>query len=498
MCLGFIVRMFFVKHIAIGFLGMNSAFGGLIAIFSLAELGFDAAISYVLYKKLAEKDEKTVAALVTHLKKIYIIVGLVITFAGLVVLPFLQFIIVEYKTLGISLIDLGLYYLIFLFVAVLPYFVSYKRSLIIADQKKYILNIVLIITSIISKATQIILIIIFKDFLIYIIVNLVTAIIENILINIIVTKKYPYIKTYANESITNDIKKSLYKNSGALFIRRLAFAFISGATPLFIVNIVGIKDVGLYSNYLLLFTSALNIIAFFSAPMCATFGNFAATKDKYSQIKMYKTIFYVNFFITNIIFVGLLLLTNDFVALWLGDDMLLNKNVSILMSIEVYLFCICAMFSLAYDVYGLFKHAFYRPLIDFVVFVGLAIPGALYFGISGVLFAKVITIFLIQIPFEISIVSRHGFGEKFNLLFALVVKYIVITVVAACVACLAIHFIPLTGLVGFLVKGIIISCVSIAVFILLTFRTHEFIFLKNKLLKIAFHAKQSKTEEVHG
>ena len=57
MILSFFSRTLFIKFLAVEYLGINSLFTNILTILSLAELGVGSAITYSLYKPLAQKDE---------------------------------------------------------------------------------------------------------------------------------------------------------------------------------------------------------------------------------------------------------------------------------------------------------------------------------------------------------------------------------------------------------------------------------------------------------
>ena len=131
--LQFIVRLVFVKSLPIEYFGINGLFTNLLAMLSLAELGVGPAITYSLYKPLAEKDTETITALMRVFKKAYVIIGIFIIVVGICMLPWLDWFIK-----GNSIENTEWFYIIFLLNTGSSYFYSYKRNLLIADQKQYI------------------------------------------------------------------------------------------------------------------------------------------------------------------------------------------------------------------------------------------------------------------------------------------------------------------------------------------------------------------------
>ena len=133
--LGFICRMVFVKCLSADYLGVNGLFTNILSMLSLAELGIGTAITYALYKPLAEHDEKKIASLVKVYGKAYRYIGISVGIIGLCLMPFLNVIITDKPNIAESIYTL---YLLNLFNTVITYFFSYRSSLLIAAQQNYI------------------------------------------------------------------------------------------------------------------------------------------------------------------------------------------------------------------------------------------------------------------------------------------------------------------------------------------------------------------------
>jgi O-antigen/teichoic acid export membrane protein len=61
--MGFVVRSVFIYTLGIEYLGLDGLFTGILIMLSLANLGFDTAMIYSLYKPLAENDTHKIQAL---------------------------------------------------------------------------------------------------------------------------------------------------------------------------------------------------------------------------------------------------------------------------------------------------------------------------------------------------------------------------------------------------------------------------------------------------
>src|SRR5699024_2094381 len=134
--LSFGSRIVFVKMLNAEYLGVNGLFTDVLSILSLAELGFGSAVIYGLYKPLAVNNESKVKALMNFYSRVYRSIDFSVVGFGLFLLSFLNVIIIDAPAISI----LHLIFLLYLANSVVTYFYAYKRSLITADQKNYIVT----------------------------------------------------------------------------------------------------------------------------------------------------------------------------------------------------------------------------------------------------------------------------------------------------------------------------------------------------------------------
>ena len=91
--LNFAVRYVFIQKIGYEYLGINSLFTSILTVLSVADLGFGSALGIVLYSSLSRKNEEEIAGLMNFFKKVYLIIGLVVTAVGLAITPFVRFLV---------------------------------------------------------------------------------------------------------------------------------------------------------------------------------------------------------------------------------------------------------------------------------------------------------------------------------------------------------------------------------------------------------------------
>ncbi len=88
-----VARIVFVYVLDASYLGINGLFSNIFGLLSMADLGMATAMMYHLYKPIAENDKKKISELIEFFKKIYTWIALAVFTMGIILLPFLRFII---------------------------------------------------------------------------------------------------------------------------------------------------------------------------------------------------------------------------------------------------------------------------------------------------------------------------------------------------------------------------------------------------------------------
>ena len=148
---------------------------------SLAELGIGSTIIYLLYEPLTKNDEKRIRCLMQIFAKMYNFVGMFIFVIGIVLVPFLPYLI---NNNGQEIVDLVPIYLLMLANTSFVYFFAYKRSLLEADQKGYYNSLNTSLFSIISNVAKIIILLITKNFILTLVAAVVITFLSTIAISI--------------------------------------------------------------------------------------------------------------------------------------------------------------------------------------------------------------------------------------------------------------------------------------------------------------------------
>ena len=134
--LGFITQKVFIDLLGTEILGINGLFSNIISMLGIAELGIGTAVIYNLYKPLAENDIEQIQILLKFYRKCYKKIAITILILGMLFVPFLHSFVGEIETPY----NIYVIYILFLLETLVSYFLTYKRSILYADQKNYIIN----------------------------------------------------------------------------------------------------------------------------------------------------------------------------------------------------------------------------------------------------------------------------------------------------------------------------------------------------------------------
>ena len=84
----FVARTIFLRIMSSEYIGLNGLFSSILSVLSVAELGFDAAITYNLYKPVANGDIETADALLNLYKRYITLLELLFLHSVSAVFPF--------------------------------------------------------------------------------------------------------------------------------------------------------------------------------------------------------------------------------------------------------------------------------------------------------------------------------------------------------------------------------------------------------------------------
>ena len=413
--LSFVSRTVFIHTLGKEFLGISGLFANILTMLSLAELGVHEAMNYRLYKPLKNNDKDKLAALMYFYKRVYQLVGFVVLALGIVLMPFLGYLIKDGDKLEQLGLNIAFVFFLYLVQSVSSYwFFAYKSAIVKAAQKEYYINIATYIGTIITNAAQIVVLIIFKDYVIYLIVLISCVILQNIINAIISDKMFPYLKQKPKFFLSKEERKDIFKDCGAISLFSISAVVLKATDNLVLSTFIGIEIVGLYSNYLMVYNALKKIIKRIFRSAEASLGNLFAGAESEIRHNYFLTVNYLMVIIGGTVSVCIAVLSDDFIFTWLNDEYVINMPFSLLIGIEMFTISMKLVLEQMRNVMGLFQQIKWRPVLSVILNVAISVSLVQICGIYGVLIGTIVSEWLTVFVFDPLLIYKHGFNSVFS------------------------------------------------------------------------------------
>ena len=392
---GFISQAVFKTYLGQDYLGLNGLFTSIVSMLGIVELGLGTALIYHLYKPVAENDIPKIVALMRFYKLSYRIIAGIIILAGALLMPLLHFFVS-------TDLNINLYYIFGLFVieSAFSYLLSYKRSILYANQENYIVNIIHIIYVIGMNLVQIILLIKTRDYILYLWLKVAFRMIENVLVTIAANKRYPYIKSKEIQRIDKDTRNDIIIKVKGLFLHKIGSYLVLGTDNIIISRFLNLAIVGMYTSYGMITAGIKNLFSQVYYSITASVGNLLVL-EKEKAYQTYKNMLFMNFWLSGFASISFYIISKPFVTLWLGNDFVLGHAAVIVLMINLYFdtygYTIGAFKSAA----GIFHEDRWIPVLQSIINIIVSVVLVQLFGLTGVVIGTIVSqmlLFLYSYP----------------------------------------------------------------------------------------------------
>lgn len=382
--LGFIGRTAFIHFLSAEYLGIAGLFSNILTMLSLSELGFSTAISFHLYKLLSNNEQKKIAGIMNFYKNVYRVVAISILVIGLSILPFLKYIV---KDTTFSLNYISLVYIIYLLKIVLSYLFSYNFTIAIADQKRYLLTKIDIIMHILMSLTNIFSLFLFRNYIIYLLGEIILGIVGNVIKAVRVHKEYPYIKEKVK--ISSEMKRKILKDVRNIFAGKISTVIVTSTDNILISALISVKTVGIYSNYFMLISYVQNMIGEITLATQSSIGNMLNSESKEYSYIVLKRLTVILYFITSFSSVCIFNLINPFIEIWLGKEYLLEMSIVAICVLSFYIQILKTPLWFSVTGVGFFEKDRNIAILGAVSNLIISFIAAYFWGLFGIFFGTV-------------------------------------------------------------------------------------------------------------
>lgn len=479
--LSFLCRMFFVRCLSEEYLGVSGLFTNIISILSLSELGISTAIVYALYKPIAENNEQKICALMKIYGTAYKIIGVFIFGVGLLCIPFLDFIVNDKPNI---VEDIRIIYLLYLFSTASSYLFSYRSSILTANQRNYVVLGISYLGTILQNLIQIVILLISKNFMLYLIIQVICTYLSNITISYKAKNDYPYICSKSTYKLSKSEIWKLIKDIKALTITKISGILVNNTDNIAITYFGGLATTGIASNYTLISTMFTSLLNQFFGSMTASIGNINATEKKETKYFYFNVINFSNFWLYGWGAIGIAVVLGDIIELCFGSNYVLTISIPIVIAINFYIVGMQSAVWVFKSTLGLFKYGQYLLFITAAInLVGDIFLGS-KFGVFGIFFATVISRILTNCWYDPYVVFKYGLDRNFTKYFLEYLWYIFVLLIAAILCFVLCIWIDITPVLDVAIKIIICSIVPNTIFYLFFRKTEKYRYFSKKVREI--------------
>lgn len=467
----FITRTVIIYVLGMEYAGLNSLFSSVLQVLNLAEMGISSAVVYCMYKPMAEEDHELIAALLKFMRKIYYIIGWIILVIGILLIPMMSYFVNGSIPKDLNLTVLYSIYLINTGIGY--FFFAYKSTLLYAGQKIGVINNINSGIILIQNITQIIIIVILKNYYLYLGLMPLFSIINNFWIFYATKKYYPHISCRGD--LPKSVKKNIITKIKGLFVTKICTTTRNAFDTIFISAYIGLTTVAIYGNYYYLMSAVVTILNVVTTAMMASVGNSLVTESvekNYYDLRRFNFLF--NWFV-GFCTCCLLTMYQPFMKVWMGENALFPFYMVILICIYFYFLNIGSIRAVYHDAAGLWWEARYRAVFEAILNLGLNLLLTRVFGVFGTVLGTLIALIIVNYGYGTQIIFKYYFKNiSLKEYFFDNGRYAIVTLMA----CIIVYFITdrlaADGVWGIIIPFAISLIVFNGIYLVCFFQTNIF------------------------
>lgn len=443
---------------------VNGLFTEVIAMLSLAELGVGSAIVYSLYKPLHEKNTEKVRQLMVLFRKAYHIIAVAVMAIGLILMPFLQY-LVDIDKVSWSLSNLRLIFILFVVKTAVSYLFSYKTALLNADQQAYLVSVVSIVFRVATCLGDVALLIFTKNFILYLVCEIVFTLLNNIGVSIVADKRYAFLKQKGGEPLPKDEVKTVFRNIKYLFISKASGVITNSTDNVLISVLVGTLSVGPYNQYAAIIAAAKSVFGKIDSGIMASIGNMMTAESSEKCSLQLKRMTFMLFVPTVLICVCFYTMLTPAVSLLYGKEYIIANAVVFVSVVNCFFWIVRQPLWSVLQASGLFRKdawiSVFASSLNLVVSIWLGKT----WNMLGIFIGTTVTM-VIQVILKTVLIYKDRFKLPMARFFADWVIYIALTLTGMLSASYLCTLYGEMNIAADLVFRFLISCAVSAVLIL--------------------------------
>jgi len=442
---GLIKVNFLIKYIGDVGNGYYQTINQIISYVFLAQIGFGDAVIYSLYKEFAENDKRDINRIYTGSRKIFKKIGYIILAIIFVVSLFL------YLFYGFEDGYRNTALLCFIVISC-SYLISYfgkgqtYLAILSSSQNKYIYSLVFNGIKLLCDISIIAVCYKFGTLESVAIVILIAKILEEIILRIVMNKKFPWLHDVKRENT------SMFSMTTDLAGAQIGNLVLNNVDSIIIFAMLGSISVSIYTTYIFITRYLNEISTKVELSVVNSFGNVFANNEENKVYPLFKELFVLFIVLSLSMCITFILGIRGFVNLWIGkEEYLVTYFTVILFGFILFLRIITLPLLSLIKAHGLFKdnrnHIFISAGVNIILSLILVKP----YGLNGLLIGTFIA-FLVNLFLKVYTVQKKILVnvKKFKLFI-----YYIALIISFYILCILLN--PLETILFSVMKSLLIT-----------------------------------------
>ncbi len=420
--IGLIKVNFLIKYIGDIGNGYYQTINQIITYVFLAQIGFGDAVTFTLYKEFAENDKKDINRIYSGSRKIFKTLGKVILSIILVV-SILLYLFYRFEE-GYKISSL----ICFIIISC-SYLISYfgegqtLLAVLSASQNKYIYSLVFNSIKMLCDLSIILVSFKFSSLESIAITILLYKILEEIVLRIVMKKKFPWLHKVKKENI------KMFKMTKDLAGVQIFNIILNNVDSILIITFLGPVFVSIYTSYMYICRYLNEICSKVESSVVSSFGNVFANNEEEKIYPLFKELLVLFTVIAIIVSITFNLGIRSFIKVWIGkENYLLSYSAALLFTGYLFLYIISLPLLALINAKGYFKenknHIFTCAIINIVISLLLVKK----YKLNGLLIGTCLA-FLINILLKIKTVQKNIFNNSKINIYKSYTKIIILTLI---------------------------------------------------------------------
>lgn len=389
--LPFITRTVMIYTMGMQYVGLGSLFTSILHVLSFAELGIGSALVFSMYKPIAEENDAKVCALLNLYKKTYRVIGLVILFVGLLIMPFLDRLIAGDVP---GNVNIQVLFSIYLVNNLIGYFLfAYKQSLFTASQRIDVISKIGMLLNLGAGIAQILILYTIRNYYLYVAVIPLITLLNNVCLFILSNKAFPQYK--CDGVVDKKERKEIEKKVSGMIFQKIGGIVLSSVDTIVISSFLGLTSLALYQNYYYIITALFGFLTVIMQSIIAGVGNSVAVETVEKNFADFKKFNYIYIWIVIWCSTCLLCLYQPFMKIWVGHENMFGYSMVVLFAVYFFVHKWCDMLYVYQEACGIWWETRFVPLSAAIVNLIVNILLIKIIGLPGILVSTIVAVVFI-------------------------------------------------------------------------------------------------------